>query len=108
MRDDVDRQHGDGEKFRSPASKTCKLVSIKFTKVSPPVTTTHAAKARQKKDGLSVHRKMQTTAAFSPEMPVVLTKDTRPAFLGGSYKSKVQGVSEVSQYVKHSRPFKDS
>ena len=29
--------------------------------------------------------------------------DTRPTFLGGQYKSKVKGVSEVGQYIKHGR-----
>ena len=36
-------------------------------------------------------------------MPMVQRQDTRPAFLGGKYQSKVKGVSEVGQYIKHGR-----
>jgi len=50
-----------------------------------------------------VPKPVQTTAAYTAEMPDVLNKDTRPVFLGGSFKSKVQGVSEVSQYINRSR-----
>ncbi len=46
---------------------------------------------------------IQTTNQFSSEFPGIIKKDTRPAFLGGKYKSKVQGVSEVSQYINHAR-----
>ena len=45
-------------------------------------------------------------AAQSPDLPKVggaARKDTRPAFLGGPYKSKVQGRSEVAQYLNHRR-----
>lgn len=44
---------------------------------------------------------IQTTSAFSPDFATG-KRDTRPAFLGGQYTSKVQGVSEVSQYINHS------
>ena len=63
----------------------------------PPVTSTHA---RQRSENPLFPTSLQTTAAFSPEMPNVHKQDTRPRFLGGNYKSKVKGVSEVGQYIK--------
>lgn len=39
---------------------------------------------------------IQTTASYSPDFAQVVKRDTRPDFLGGQYKSKVQGRSEVT------------
>lgn len=75
-----------------------KLYQAKLHKM-PPVTTTHI---RQRSENI-FPSSLQTTAAFSPEMPMVQRQDTRPAFLGGKYQSKVKGVSEVGQYIKHGR-----
>ncbi len=58
---------------------------------------------RSKLAGTQLPPTIQTTHAYSPEFPGIVKKDTRPSFLGGKYKSKVQGVSEVSQYINHAR-----
>ena len=42
---------------------------------------------------------IQTTSAYSPDFQIAHNRDTRPAFLGGQYTSKIQGRSEVSQYI---------
>lgn len=42
----------------------------------------------------------QITNYYSPNMKLDNLKDTRPVFLGGKYKSKIEAKSKVAEYIR--------